>query len=111
MKLLEFWGKKVKPKENKPLTAEDRALIKRIFPQTNADMKMPGRDEYVLPQNAHAHHGTARLSFYKDGDELRVSVAHHHSEQDAINPRAIPITHTDHAATEDELERLKRDLS
>ena len=109
MNLFELWGRK-QPKKNQPLSDEERKLIKRIFPNSNADMKMPGRDEYVFGSNAHAHHGKARLSFYKDGNELRVSVAHHKSEQDAINPNARPITHTDHAASEDELERIKRDV-
>ena len=109
MKLMEIFGKK-SVKKNEPLTDEERKLIKRIFPDTNADLKM-GDGSYVFNSNAHANHGRASLSFYKNGDELRVSVAHYKDYQDVGNPRAIPITHTDHAASEDELERIKRDIS
>lgn len=100
---------KKKEEKNEPLTLDERKLIKRYFPDSNAMLKM-GNGDYVFDSHAHATHGRAKLSFYKSGDELRVSVAHHKSENDAGNPRASPITHTDHSANEDELKRIKRDV-
>lgn len=92
------------------LTVEERALIMRIFPNSNVDMKT-GSGEYLFPCNAHAFHGRAHLSFYKNRGHFRVVVAHHASEKDALDPRVVPITHTDHAATEQELEWIKRDVA
>ena len=108
--VLDVFSKKRKEEKADALTPEERKLIKRIFPNCNVDMKMSG-DRYVFDSNAHAIHGRANLSFYKKGDELRVSVAHYKSESDAIKPTARPLLHTDHVATEDELERIKRDIS
>lgn len=105
----EFLGKK-KDEKSSPLTDEERKMIKRIFPECNALEKRPGRDEWLFPSNAHAVYGTGRLSFYKKGNELRVSVGHYRNNMGPGDPKISPITHTDHAATEDELERLHKEL-
>ena len=106
----EGWFSSKKTVKNATLTPEERKLIKRIFSNSNVDLVM-ANGEPVFDSNAHAFHGRARLSFYKKGDELRVSVAHHSSNIDAMNPSVASAFHTDHAATEDELERIKRDIS
>ena len=108
--LKEGWFSKKRPEKEEPrLTEEERALIKRLFPESNADDKM-GQD-YTFPGHVHAVYGNLSLTFYKKEDELRVSVAHHSDIESRINPRSSPITHTDHVATEDELERIKATMA
>lgn len=87
------------------LTSEERALIKRLFPQSNVNMKMAD-GSYVFDSNAHAIHKNLRLTFYKKDGELRVSVQYYRNDDGPSNPNIAPITHTDHQASEDELERI-----
>lgn len=90
-----------------PLTNEERNLIKRLFPNSNVHIKMAD-GKHVFDKNAHAVYKNLRLSFYKKGDELRVSVAHYRDDDGPGDPKVAPIIHTDHAVSEDELERIQR---
>jgi hypothetical protein len=106
--LKESWfGRKEVPKASSPLTPEERSLIKRLFPDSNVDLKH-GTSQHLFDRNAHAVYKNLRLSFYKRGDELRVSVGHYRDDMGPGNPSVSPVTHTDHQATEDELERVQR---
>ncbi len=103
-----FVGRKkedAKPK-SQPLTTEERDLIKRMFPANNVDTKT-GTGEYLFDSNAHAVYKNLHLSFYKKGDELRVSVAYYDNHSGPSDPKKSPQFHTDHAVSEDELERIK----
>lgn len=102
-----FVGHRKQDQEPSPLTSEERDLIKRLFPDSNVHMKM-GDGKHVFDKNAHAVYKNLRLSFYKKGDELRVSVGHYRDHDGPGNPKVSPVTHTDHVATEDELERIQR---
>lgn len=100
--LLDIFKKKSKDKrpELQHLTQDQRDLIKKHFPSSNADLKLT-KDEYVLPHNAHARHGSLLIAFRNEGGQLKASVAHHADSSDARNPNVAPIAHTDHVATTD----------
>lgn len=107
-----WFGKKqdaIAPSQRE-LSDEERALIKRIFPNTNANLKM-GSGRYVFPHNAVAWYRTGRLAFFVDGDTLKVNVGLYKSEDETSSPTGRPITHTkDYVVSEDELERIKHML-
>lgn len=95
MILQELFGKKVSSPKRTDITAEERAMIKKVFPKgSNADMKM-GNGEYVLPQNVHVVLDHTRVNFYKDGDQLMASVEWYSHDQNPGNPNARPLTHTE----------------
>lgn len=102
-----FIGHRKQDQQPTALTDEERERIKRLFPDSNVHLKMAS-GEHVFDKNAHAIYKNLRLSFYKKGDELRVSVGHYRDHDGPGNPKVSPVTHTDHIASEDELERIQR---
>lgn len=96
------------------VTPEQRALIKKVFPETNAEM-MWGRkenDDYVLPDAVHAGHGRGSITFNNVDGNLKAHVAYHTSQSDRINPKARPLTHF--AADingEEDLVKLRKEIS
>lgn len=97
--------------KNDNFTPEERALIKKHFPTgSNIDLKRPGKDEPLFPDNAHAVYGKGHLSFYKSNGKLHVSVGHYSNDRDPGDPKKSPMVHTDRAATDTELTQLKKDL-
>jgi hypothetical protein len=106
-----FDSLKSKPKETiDEITAEERSMIKKHFPATNADMKL-GSGEYVLPDSVKAHYKVGILTFYKRNGQLKVSLAWHRNEEDAANPKGIPLTHIDYVInSEKDLANIKDTL-
>ena len=103
---------KKKPVATSNLTPEDRELIKKYFPNSNADLRWGGPEsEYVLPSNAHSIYGRGRIAFYNKGGQLTAGVAFHQSHRDAASRDAIPVTHYDVPInSEDDMVKLKEKL-
>ena len=105
--LAEGWfSKKKTVADRTPLTDEERELIERIFPDTNAMLK--SGDKYLFDDGAHATYKNLHLTFYKRDGELKVSVAYYKDHDGPGNPKVSPDFHTDHNVSEDELERIKK---
>lgn len=111
MILQELFGKKSSSPKRTDITAEERAMIKKVFPSgSNADMKM-GNGEYVLPQNIHVTLDHTRVNFYKDGDQLLASIEWYSKEQNPGDPKSRPLTHTEQKINdEQDLRDLKKKL-
>jgi len=111
MILQELFGKKTSPTKRADITAEERAMIKKVFQKgSNADMKM-GNGEYVLPQNIHVTLDHTRVNFYKDSDQLMASIEWYSSDQSPGDPKARPLTHTEEKiGNEHDLQALKKKL-
>ena len=101
-----MFSKKQKANVRTPLTIEERELIARVFPETNAFDEIR-KGEFTFDDGAHAAYKNLYMAFYKRDGELRVSVAHFNNIDDRANPKAPPALRTDHAVSEDELERIK----
>lgn len=108
----DFLKKLFKKKEEDkltPLTDEDRALIKKHFKNTNADVKL-GKD-YVLTHNVHGSHGKGLIAFYKENGSIKAGIAYHSSKSDVGNPKAMPLAHIVKPANSDaEMEAIKKML-
>jgi hypothetical protein len=107
-----FSKNKKEPKLNtRHITEDEREMISKFFPSTNAHEKWWGdrSDQYVIPHNVNGVHGTVHLSFYTEDDKLKVSVGWYKSKDEPGNPKARPLTHTDHEIrSETDLINLKK---
>lgn len=96
--ILDVFKRKPSPTKapREAITSEERAMISKIFPQNNANIKWSQAGDYVLPDSVKANYGVGILSFYKRGGQLKISVAWHRSEADRADRRAIPLAHLDY---------------
>ena len=104
----EGWFNK-KESKNEPLTSAERKMIASAFKGHNADIKKPGTDDPLFPENIHVVTDTKRITFYKRDGQLKATVGHHrHGE--AGDPKKRPISHTDHDINSvDDLKSLQED--
>lgn len=93
-----------------PVTPEQRDLIKSVFADSNAHIKLTPNGDYVLPYNVHARSGTAAIAFYSLDGQLMASVAHYRNARFKHTDR--PVIHSDHAINSvADLEKLKDEIS
>ena len=108
----DFLKKLFKKKEAdklEPLTSDDRALIKKHFTATNADVTW-GKD-YLFTSNVHGNYGKGQLAFYKENGSIKAGIAYHSSKSDVGNPKVVPLAHIVKPANNDaEMETIKKML-
>lgn len=98
--------------ENEFITKDDRELIKKYFPHSDAFVMSPyNKEEYLLPENVKGTFGTYGITFYKRRGKLKASVSIYKERGDVTHPKVAPLTHVDFEVdTEEAMKTMKEKL-
>lgn len=95
-----------------PIDWPRRKMIAKYFPINNADVRSGAAQKFKFETHVHAQHGLGRMTFFGEGDLLKVSVAWHKVKPGSDDLSPAPVGYTEHIIRgEEDLERLRFELS